>query len=257
VLQSGNNLSVMHVLWAMDKVFRRGAKMKSTFLAVAMLFGLASGAAGADAVIDEVIVVDTAYNWSGVYVGAQVGYAWGDSELELPDDPVTSNPEPNGILGGAYLGYNAQLANGIVVGVEADFAFADLHDSDGLFGPGGVPLGDQAFEVEVNWSAAVRARLGYAAGRFLPFIAGGVAFADVEHEGFSAPDASVGGGNDTFVGWTIGAGAEYAFTDNLIARAEYRYTDFGSEDYAETDNFAAHRVDLKTNDIRLGISYKF
>ncbi|RLP22621.1 outer membrane protein [Mesorhizobium sp. YM1C-6-2] len=229
--------------------------MKPTFLAGAMLLGLASSAFGADAIIDEVVVVDTAYNWSGVYVGAQVGYAWGDSDVDFSDIPVTSNPEPNGILGGAYLGYNAQLSNGIVVGVEGDFAFTDLHDSDGLTAP--APLPGQSFEVDVNWTAAVRARLGYAVGRFLPYLAGGVAFADVDHEGFSAPNASAGTGSDTFVGWTIGAGAEYAFTDNLIVRAEYRYTDFGSEDYAATLNFPAHSVDLKTNDIRLGVSYKF
>ncbi len=229
--------------------------MKSTFLAGAMLLGLASGAFGADAVIDEVVVVDTAYNWSGIYVGAQVGYAWGDRDVDFSDIPVTSNPEPNGILGGAYLGYNAQLSNGIVVGVEGDFAFTDLHDSDGLTAP--APLPGQSFEVDVNWTAAVRARLGYAAGRFLPYLAGGVAFADVDHEGFSAPNASAGTGSDTFVGWTIGAGAEYAFTDNVIVRAEYRYTDFGSEDYAGDPNFEARSVDLKTNDIRFGISYKF
>ena len=237
-------------------IFIAGDKMKSTILTGAMLFALGGAAFAADVVVDEVIVVDTAYNWSGVYVGAQVGYAWGDSELELLEDPVTSNPEPDGILGGAYLGYNAQLGNGIVVGAEADFAFADLHDSDGVFGPGGVPLDDQSFEVDVNWTAAVRARIGYAAGRFLPYIAGGVAFADVDHEAFTT-GVSAGGGSDTFVGWTIGAGAEYAFTDNLIGRAEYRYTDFGSEDYADTDNFPVHSLDLKTNDIRLGISYKF
>jgi outer membrane immunogenic protein len=231
--------------------------MKSTVLAGAMLLAFGSAAFAADAVADEVVVVDSAYNWSGVYVGAQLGYAWGDGELEFLTAPVTSNPEPDGILGGAYLGYNAQLGNGVVVGAEADFAFADLHDSDGLFGPGGVPLDGQSFEVDVNWTAAVRARLGYAVGRFLPYIAGGIAFADVDHEGFSAPDASAGSDSDTFVGWTIGAGAEYAFTDNLIARVEYRYTDFGSEDYAATDNFGAHSVDLTTNDIRLGISYKF
>lgn len=229
--------------------------MKSTFLAGAMLLAFGSTAFSADAVVDEVVVVDTAYNWSGVYVGAQLGYAWGDSDMEFESAPVTSNPEPDGMLGGAYLGYNAQLSNGIVLGAEADFAFSDLHDSDGLTAP--LPLPGQSFEVDVNWTAAVRARLGYAAGRFLPYIAGGVAFADVDHEGFSAPNASAGSGSDTFVGWTIGAGAEYAFTDNIIARAEYRYTDFGSEDYAETPNFGAHSVDLKTNDIRLGVSYKF
>ncbi|MEW9805382.1 outer membrane protein [Mesorhizobium sp. ZMM04-5] len=230
--------------------------MKSTkLLAAAILLAASSSAFGADAVVDEVVVVDTSYNWSGIYVGAQIGYAWGDSDVDFSTIPVTSNPEPDGVLGGVYLGYNAQLANGVVLGVEGDFAFADLHDGDGLASP--VPLPGQSIEVDVNWTAALRARLGYAAGRFLPYVAGGVAFADVDHEGFSSPNASAGTGSDTFVGWTIGVGAEYAFTDRLIGRAEYRYSDYGSEDYAGTVNFPTHSVDLKTNDIRLGISYKF
>lgn len=229
--------------------------MKSTFLAGAVLLASGGAAFAADAVVDEVVVVNSAYNWSGVYVGAQVGYAWGDSEMQAADVPVTSNPEPDGVLGGIYLGYNAQLGNGLVVGAEGDFAFADLQDNDSLASP--LPLPGQSLDVDVNWTAAVRAKLGYAAGRFLPYVAGGVAFADVDHEGFSAPNASAGGGSDVFVGWTIGAGVEYAFTDNVIVRAEYRYTDFGSEDYAETSNFLAHSIDLKTSDVRLGISYKF
>lgn len=232
--------------------------MKTTVLAGAMLLASGYAALAADAVVEEVVVVDTAFNWSGVYVGAQIGYAWGDSNLAIPPNPVpiTSNPEPDGVLGGVYLGYNAQLGNGIVLGAEGDFAFTGLQDSDGIFGAG-VPAPGQSFDVDVNWTAAVRARLGYAVGRFLPYIAGGVAFADVDHEGFTAPGVSVGGGSDTYVGWTIGAGAEYAFTDSLIVRAEYRYTDFGSEDYPAQPSFPAHSVDLETNDIRLGVSYKF
>ncbi len=51
------------------------------------------------------------------------------------------------------------------------------------------------------------------------------------------------------------AGVEYAFTDNLVGRAEYRYTDFGDFDFA-ISNFTA-TSDLTTNDVRLGIAYKF
>lgn len=226
--------------------------MRSLLLASVFLLGVGSAAKAADAVVEDVVVVDTAYNWSGVYVGAQIGYGWGDSDLTFGDGPAFSNPESDGVLGGAYLGYNAQLSNNVVVGVEGDFAFADLQGSGGVFESVG-----QSIEVDVNWTAAIRARLGYAVGRFLPYVAGGVAFADVEHEGFLSPGEGLGSDSQTYTGWTLGVGAEYAFTDALIVRAEYRYTDFGEEDYAARPFFDPHSMDLETNDVRFGVAYKF
>ncbi len=73
----------------------------------------------------------------------------------------------------------------------------------------------------------------------------------------SSGGVTVASFNNTLIGWTIGAGVEYAFTNNLIGRAEYRYTDFGSEDLASVRGFPDGTLDLSTNDIRLGIAYKF
>jgi outer membrane immunogenic protein len=59
-------------------------------------------------------------------------------------------------------------------------------------------------------------------------------------------------------GWTIGAGLEYAFTDNIIGRIEYRYADNGHESRSGIFLFPTQpaRVDLTTNDVRLGLAYK-
>jgi outer membrane immunogenic protein len=34
--------------------------------------------------------------------------------------------------------------------------------------------------------------------------------------------------SDNLDGWQVGGGLEYAITDSISARAEYRYSDFGS-----------------------------
>lgn len=97
-----------------------------------------------------------AFGWTGGYVGLQAGYAWGDSELDFTSFPTTSNPKPDGVLGGVYVGYNAQLRNKIVLGVEGDFVFASLDDNDRIY-VFGSQFGGQSLDVDVNWTAAVRA----------------------------------------------------------------------------------------------------
>ncbi|MDQ2634690.1 MAG: porin family protein, partial [Pseudomonadota bacterium] len=157
----------------------------------------------------------------------------------------TSEFEPDGWLGGIYVGYNYQFTNNVVLGVDADFAWTGADDSSPV-----TPVG--SLDTELEWEGAVRARLGYAVERFLPYIAGGVAFGRLSGEGFDGGGTSVGSDDDTSTGWTLGVGLEYAFTDNIIGRAEYRYTDFGDFDFI--DDISA---DLTTNDVRLGIAYKF
>jgi outer membrane immunogenic protein len=218
--------------------------MKARLLAAAIVIGSTAGALAADPSL-PIEDVPVGFNWTGGYIGGQVGYAWGDSHYYVVDtDTVTGRPDPDGFLGGVYVGYNYQLQNNVVLGVDADFAWASVDGTD-----------DEVIETisgDLNWSGAVRARLGYAVDRFLPYIAGGVAFADYDHR--LMEEAEVG---DTYVGWTLGVGAEYAFTDNLVGRAEYRYTDFGTEEFPLDNGISAHEVDLKTNEIRFGIAYKF
>jgi outer membrane immunogenic protein len=202
---------------------------------------LASTAIAADAVVEEVVVAaPSVFIWTGGYVGLQGGYAWGDGRLAETVGNDSLDFEPDGFIGGAYAGYNYQMTNNFVIGGEVDVVYADVDDAndDTLLFP--------EFQ-ELNWSAAARLRVGYAVDRFLPYIAGGVAVGDIE--------AAYSGNNinDTFVGWTIGGGFDYAFTDNLVFRAEYRFTDFGSESFEDE----GLELDLQTNEVRLGVAYKF
>jgi outer membrane immunogenic protein len=113
-----------------------------------------------------------------------------------------------------------------------------------------------------SWSGAVRARAGVAVDRFLPYIAGGVAFGSVKNsaslsDGVDSISASA---SKTLTGWTLGGGVDYAATDNLILRFEYRYTDYGKKNFsADNDGFGFDSVSskFKTNEIRLGVAYKF
>lgn len=234
--------------------------MKIALLAAALLIGAAVPVIAADAAVDEVVVVDRAYDWSGVYVGVDVGYAFGQSEVyfaDLINVPFNVSLEPEGFVGGMHLGANYQLASRFVVGLEADLLYNSLDDDTvGIAGSAGAALG-MGVEGDVKWSGSARVRAGYAIDRILPFVTAGVAAAEYEVSLFPTDTPQFRATREnTYVGWTVGAGIEYALTDNWLGRIEYRYSDFGSEPF-DPGMEEANDVDLKTQDIRVGLSYKF
>ena len=224
--------------------------MKSLLLAAVALAALSSGAIAADAVAEKPVAAP--YNWSGFYVGAQAGYSWGRNRIS--DTSGNYFPfKPNGFLGGLYTGYNHQFANKVTLGVDADAAWSEADHGSPVFSQAGI-LGGNPGTVDIEATGAARIRLGYAADRFLPYVAGGVAFAKASY------GTQVNGkATHNYTGWTLGAGVEYAVTDKLILRGEYRYTDFGSHRADWSNSLGAFPVDWKmsSNDIRIGVAYKF
>jgi outer membrane immunogenic protein len=176
----------------------------------------------------------TAYNWSGVYLGVQGGYVWTD--LDFPGG--FGSEDFNGATLGGQIGANWQH-NNFVFGVEADVAYT-WNDNNYTFGGDSVEIG-------TDWQGSARARLGYAFDRTLVYGTGGLAMTRgfVKAPGFKA--------EETLTGWTVGGGVEHAFTDNWIARAEYRYSDYGSDDFG----LGAGDFDLSEHTVRAGLSYKF
>ncbi|QPC91001.1 outer membrane protein [Mesorhizobium sp. INR15] len=230
--------------------------MKSILLATVAIAAL-SGSAFADDPVQ--LPVASTYNWSGAYVGLQAGYSWGVSPatFDNPSYHPFTDPDPSGYVGGVYGGFNYQLQNRLVVGVEADVNYSDAHGSDSIRFNGGIDSLEQ-WKSDIDWTAALRGRIGYALDRTLLYAAGGVAFSglntSVEDSGNPRGNAS-----ETRIGWTVGIGAEHAFTDKLVARVEYRYADFGTTHFAFgwIPGTVPSDVSFKTHDIRIGIAYKF
>ncbi|WP_455466350.1 outer membrane protein [Bartonella sp. B39] len=113
-----------------------------------------------------------------------------------------------------------------------------------------------------NWVGATRLRIGFAADRFMPYISGGVAYTklqDIVSVSFKKENERNLESNNlvdetkTMVGYTLGGGIDFAVLDNVILRAEYRYSDFGKKKFAK-EKF---EIDFKTNDFRVGVAYKF
>ncbi|MBX4335504.1 outer membrane protein [Bartonella raoultii] len=113
-----------------------------------------------------------------------------------------------------------------------------------------------------NWAGATRVRIGFAADRFMPYLAGGVAYGQFQDtvsvplkksDGQAASSKNIADETKTMVGYTLGGGVDFAILDNVIVRAEYRYSDFGKKKFTK-EKF---EISYKTNDFRVGVAYKF
>ena len=131
-----------------------------------------------------------------------------------------STIKPKGFLAGGTVGYNWQ-SGAIVYGIEGDFDWSNVKDS--------VACGGRraTCETSSSWLATFRGRVGYAFDRWLPYVTGGGAYGNVK------ATVSVAGGlavstSSSQLGWTVGAGLEYAFMGNWTAKLEYLYVDLGS-----------------------------
>jgi outer membrane immunogenic protein len=86
----------------------------------------------------------------------------------------------------------------------------------------------------------------------MPFITGGAAFGDIKT---STPGFA--GATQTNVGWTVGAGLEFAIAQNWTAKAEYLYVDLGRFNCAAGCGAASDNVSFNTSLVRGGINYRF
>jgi len=178
-------------------------------------------------------------DWSGIYVGGSLG--WNFGQFDNQSGSTRLGTSANGVGGGLYTGYNFQVTPNVVVGAEADFSLTDLEESRSN---GGINL-----ESKSNWNSNIRARVGYSFDRYLVYGAGGLALADLEVSANGASDST------TALGWTVGAGGEAAITNNISARLEYVYQDFGSQDF--NLNGTGVSSEFNNSQIRMGLGYKF
>ncbi|MBA9083052.1 MULTISPECIES: outer membrane protein [Bartonella] len=239
------------------------------------------------------VVVAPAFSWTGFYLGGQIGgFSSNSSSAQTygaTQEILVNNkafPKFSGFVGGLYAGSNVDFGNGFVLGVDTDIvwsgekakasrSYALAQTDDEARFAAREDLEEEEEEIEetasvsnvtrnvtfnTKWSGATRVRLGFAFDRIMPYVAGGVAYSQIKAsvaqraEGASVETALEDlSGSKTLVGYTLGAGVDFAMTDSVILRAEYRYSDFGKKSFIN-DNV---EVDVKTNDFRVGVAYKF
>jgi outer membrane immunogenic protein len=212
--------------------------MKSTILVSVLLAATSTAAYAADAIesvpaapeaVEEAVVPA---GWDGPYLGVMGGAAWLKNHYDFGASTV-SRTQGGGLFGG-FAGYNVQLDNNIVLGLEGDVAYNWNKDTV------------RGNDVGTDWSGAVRARAGYAFDNALLYGAAGWTVT----RGYLDPDAG-SKSHKVLNGYTLGAGVDYKFNDNMFARVEYRFNDYSSEKIKSVDfNPQQHAVIF-------GLGYKF
>ena len=184
-----------------------------------------------------------AFTWTGFYVGANAGYGWGNVNTSSWFGRSVSIGDLDGFVGGGQVGYNYQIGQ-FVVGLEADIQGADLNSGRNIFGD----------SVKTEYFGTVRARLGMAFDRWLPYVTGGWAYGNVKTTAFDTfSGLSISSDKTHTGGYAVGAGVEYAFTNNLVGGVEYLYVDLGEKRFANS----GVKVGTDFSVVRARLSYKF
>jgi outer membrane immunogenic protein len=233
------------------------------------------------------------YSWTGAYVGVHAGYgqlntkrndsAFGSGSSSFNSSSGggsyagSQHTNASGAMGGVQIGYNRQFG-ALVAGLEADISAASIKGSTSAtgsafssssgsgFGGGSTTL--QASS-RMNGFGTVRARLGYAADRALFYVTGGLAYAKIKNSVTFAVDTPewssfvTSSQSNWKAGWTLGAGMEYALTNNWSVKTEALYYDLGKKNYQASFTDSIGFVDSSGSArntgvvARVGVNYRF
>lgn len=215
--------------------------------------------------VKAVVAGPAPVNWTGFYVGAYTGANWGFTDWNFAGGGGTTDPRFAGFIAGGQAGVNYQVGSW-VFGVEGDIG--------GTNAQGARPCPNLFFftcESHMDWLSTVTGRVGFAWNRTLFYVKGGGAFAEVTNQTVFNPDGQpviligapptpfIQSSSATMAGWTVGAGFEYALSQNWSARAEYMHYDLGTENF----RFVANTFDVNANIretgnlVRIGVNYRF
>ena len=176
------------------------------------------------------------FSWTGFYVGANIGGAW--AHYDWTDTRFLTNfNNNNGIfIGGGQIGANYQIGS-FVIGAEGDFdGAANNNNGTGVVIPG---VGNIVVTNNNRWIATMAARFGFAVDHWLFYGKAGGGW--VGNDNLTVTNVTTGVsltcstfpncGNNSNSGWLVGAGFEYAFTNNWTVKLEYDYLGLGNRTF--------------------------
>lgn len=193
---------------------------------------------------------DVRGNWEGLYLGAFAGYSDTNFDWQETGGGGSYDGSINSFNGGVFGGYNYEV-NRVILSVEGE---AGLFGGETSFS--NVP-GPDNINAKPDWEVSVKGRLGYDAGRFMPYLAVGYSWMKLnttwDQEG---PDGENVNADETHQGFMAGIGTDIAITDNLFGRLEYLHTWLSEERYTYCSVCSAD-IKLGQNSFRLGLGYRF
>ena len=233
--------------------------LKLILSAAIALLGVSTASAADLPVKAPPMAAPPVWNWTGFYIGGNVGGAWNDTRDDvfptgcfltsvtcgggavlnpLRSDSVRLNG--SGVTAGGQAGYNWQRDR-FVGGIEGDINYLGINDGSSINRPVALPLVGNFIHSEtekLEWFGTLRGRAGITVTpSFLLYGTGGLAFGGVKSASAvsftTTADTYAGTLDDTRVGWTVGAGGEWMVAPKWSIKAEYLYVDLGKASYTQ------------------------
>jgi outer membrane immunogenic protein len=197
----------------------------------------------------------------------------------------TGGASAHGFTGGIQVGHLWQYGR-FVYGLEADvesFKLRASRQGSGVYPVGFIATAGNSYTIadsaDTDWLFTVRGRVGWAFSNLLTYVTGGLAgtrlnvsnsFSDAFVPSIPAPVRALGAGSGSTnkLGWTVGGGAEWAFSRNWSVRAEYLHVHFDSASAvaivgipgpstAAYSNAIGTSADLTAHIARVGVNFRF
>ncbi len=180
--------------------------------------------------------------WTGAYVGFHGGGTWGS--INFKD---ITNSDTSAWTGGGHAGFNLGFG-ALVAGVEGDLTY-DGSDGGYTFTGGG------GGNLDTNWNATLRGRIGMPVGPALLYATAGFAWKDATYVEANGAGLSASA-NHTFTGVVYGVGAETYVMPNLSLRLEALRYDYGTETVTFGGAAAAvQEIDPSDTVVRAGVTF--
>ncbi len=167
----------------------------------------------------------------------------------------SGDDKDNGWGGGVGLGYNFQFDN-VVLGGILDWTWLDVGKTRHFTGC----CGPDSVTSDLSSVGTLRAVLGFAGERFMPYVTAGWAWGDANH----TFNSSAGNGHrislDSSDGWAWGGGLNFMVGERTAINVELLYVDLGDDAGHHADDWpseAAARVKSHATIGRVGVVFRF
>lgn len=213
-------------------------------------------------------------DWSGLYVGAHVGYGQGDASTKddlkdwcVPGDTACIkkfvgpfNFDVDGAFGGGTIGYNYQIGS-LLLGVEADLGYLNIEGTKKISSSVGSPK-YQLLEVEGGFYALLGGRVGFISGNALFYGKGGYVYWDADATQTTTTPGFTTHGTGALDGYAVGGGVEYGLGQGWSVKGEYLRMGFNEADGNQTRDddgytFGNHTKIDSIDTFKAGINYRF
>jgi outer membrane immunogenic protein len=240
-----------------------GAKYLLAGTFVAGAFVAMSGGVNADGTARKApapqLVQQAPATWSGVYFGVHSGWQWSDYNTAYTNFTTSWGVNHDSPVVGGQIGIQHQFGQ-VVLGIEGDLttAYRDSFAS--------VDCPNPAFNCSARFNdvLTIGPRLGWAMGKWMPYIAGGYANARFEDQRvLKANNNTTYLGSERHSGWYIGAGVDMALSHGWTIGLEYRHYELDDKVYNfHTPAGAVAPLEQSTSDVSLDsvtlrVSWKF